>query len=63
MDAAPKVLPHPLREPMLLGGASGGAEVGACLCAGAVLGRLLVGFQYRPGWRKLPRIFVNALFG
>lgn len=28
-----------------------------------VLGRLLTEFQYRPGWSKLPRIFVNALLG
>jgi aldehyde dehydrogenase (NAD(P)+) len=29
----------------------------------AILGRLLTAFQYRPRWRKLPRIFVNALLG
>lgn len=28
-----------------------------------VVGRLLTGFQYRPGWLKLPRIFLNALLG
>lgn len=28
-----------------------------------VLGRLLTEFQYRPGWLKLPRIFMNALLG
>lgn len=27
------------------------------------LGKLLTAFQYRPGWLKLPRIFVNALLG
>ena len=27
------------------------------------IGRLLTRFQYRPGWLKLPRIFVNALLG
>jgi len=30
---------------------------------GAILGKLLVDFQYRPGWLKLPRIFFNALLG
>lgn len=30
---------------------------------GGILGRLLVSFQYRPGWLKLPRIFLNALRG
>ncbi len=29
----------------------------------ATLGRLLTAFQYRPGWLKLPRIFINALLG
>ena len=29
----------------------------------AVLGRLLTAFQYRPSLLKLPRIFLNALFG
>lgn len=28
-----------------------------------VLGRLLTDFQFRPGWTKLPRIFINALAG
>ncbi len=28
-----------------------------------ILGRLLVGFQYRPGFLKIPRIFLNALLG
>ena len=28
-----------------------------------VVGRLLTLFQYRPGWLKLPRIFLNALLG
>lgn len=28
-----------------------------------VIGRLLTRFQYKPGWLKLPRIFVNALLG
>lgn len=28
-----------------------------------VVGRLLTAFQYRPGWLKLPRIFLNALSG
>jgi Aldehyde dehydrogenase family len=28
-----------------------------------VLGRLLTAFEYRPGWLKIPRIFVNALMG
>lgn len=28
-----------------------------------VIGRLLTEFQYEPGWRKLPRIFANALRG
>ncbi len=27
------------------------------------IGRLLTRFQYKPGWLKLPRIFVNALLG
>jgi aldehyde dehydrogenase (NAD(P)+) len=27
------------------------------------LGRLLTDFQFRPGWLKLPRIFINALAG
>lgn len=27
------------------------------------LGKLLVDFQYRPGWLKLPKIFLNALRG
>jgi len=27
------------------------------------VGRLLTLFQYRPGWLKLPRIFLNALLG
>lgn len=27
------------------------------------LGELLTNFQYRPGWFKLPRIFINALLG
>ena len=27
------------------------------------IGKLLVDFQYRPGWLKLPRIFLNALLG
>jgi aldehyde dehydrogenase (NAD(P)+) len=27
------------------------------------LGRLLTDFQFRPGWTKLPRIFINALAG
>lgn len=30
---------------------------------GAVLGRLLVNFQYRPSWLKIPRIFLNAMLG
>ncbi len=30
---------------------------------GRTLGRLLVAFQYRPGWLKIPRIFLNALLG
>lgn len=30
---------------------------------GAILGKLLVDFQHRPGWLKLPRIFLNALLG
>ena len=30
---------------------------------GRILGRLLVAFQYRPGWLKIPRIFLNALLG
>lgn len=30
---------------------------------GAILGKLLVDFQYRPSWLKLPRIFLNALLG
>ncbi len=30
---------------------------------GTVLGRLLVSFQYRPSWLKLPRIFLSALLG
>ncbi|MGH8822093.1 MAG: aldehyde dehydrogenase family protein, partial [Rhodoferax sp.] len=30
---------------------------------GAILGRLLTSFQYRPSWLKLPRIFLNALLG
>lgn len=30
---------------------------------GRILGRLLVSFQYRPSWLKLPRIFLNALRG
>lgn len=28
-----------------------------------VLGRLLTDFQYKPGWLKLPRIFMHALLG
>lgn len=28
-----------------------------------VVGKLLTRFQYRPGWLKLPRIFMNALLG
>lgn len=28
-----------------------------------VLGRLLTEFEHRPGWHKLPRIFMNALAG
>lgn len=28
-----------------------------------VVGRLLTRFQYRPGWGRLPRIFLNALMG
>lgn len=28
-----------------------------------VVGRLLTRFQYRPGWARLPRIFLNALLG
>lgn len=28
-----------------------------------VVGRLLTAFQYRPGWLKLPRIFMNAVGG
>ena len=28
-----------------------------------VIGRLLTDFQFKPGWTKLPRIFVNALRG
>lgn len=27
------------------------------------IGKLLTSFQYRPGWLKLPRIFINALLG
>lgn len=27
------------------------------------IGALLTRFQYKPGWRKLPRIFLNALMG
>jgi hypothetical protein len=27
------------------------------------IGRLLTKFQFDPGWRKLPRIFANALLG
>lgn len=27
------------------------------------LGKLLTNFQYKPGWLKLPRIFINALLG
>ncbi|WP_296445396.1 aldehyde dehydrogenase family protein [Rhodoferax sp. UBA5149] len=30
---------------------------------GAILGRLLVAFQYRPSFLKIPRIFLNALLG
>ncbi|APW44933.1 aldehyde dehydrogenase family protein [Rhodoferax saidenbachensis] len=30
---------------------------------GAILGRLLVAFQYRPSLLKMPRIFLNALLG
>lgn len=30
---------------------------------GAILGRLLVAFQYRPSFFKIPRIFLNALLG
>jgi acyl-CoA reductase-like NAD-dependent aldehyde dehydrogenase len=30
---------------------------------GNILGRLLVDFQYRPSLLKIPRIFINALFG
>ena len=30
---------------------------------GAILGKLLVAFQYRPSFLKLPRIFLNALLG
>jgi len=30
---------------------------------GAILGRLLVAFQYRPSLLKIPRIFLNALLG
>jgi aldehyde dehydrogenase (NAD(P)+) len=30
---------------------------------GAILGRLLVKFQYRPSFLKIPRIFLNALLG
>ncbi len=30
---------------------------------GAILGRLLVAFQYRPSFLKMPRIFLNALLG
>lgn len=30
---------------------------------GHILGRLLVAFQYRPSFLKIPRIFLNALFG
>jgi hypothetical protein len=27
------------------------------------IGKLLTAFQYKPGWLKLPRIFLNALLG
>lgn len=30
---------------------------------GGILGRLLVAFQYRPSFLKMPRIFLNALLG
>ncbi len=30
---------------------------------GGILGRLLVAFQYRPSFLKIPRIFLNALLG
>ena len=30
---------------------------------GHVLGQLLTTFQYRPSFAKLPKIFMNALFG
>jgi aldehyde dehydrogenase (NAD(P)+) len=30
---------------------------------GNILGRLLVDFQYRPSFLKIPRIFLNALLG
>ena len=30
---------------------------------GAILGKLLVAFQYRPSFLKMPRIFLNALLG
>jgi acyl-CoA reductase-like NAD-dependent aldehyde dehydrogenase len=30
---------------------------------GHILGRLLVAFQYRPSFLKIPRIFINALLG
>ena len=30
---------------------------------GAILGKLLVNFEYRPSLFKLPRIFLNALLG
>ena len=30
---------------------------------GRVLGRLLVAFQYRPSWLKIPRLFLTALLG
>jgi hypothetical protein len=30
---------------------------------GAILGKLLVAFQYRPSLLKMPRIFLNTLLG
>jgi len=30
---------------------------------GGILGKLLVAFQYRPSYLKMPRIFLNALMG
>ena len=28
-----------------------------------VVGRLLTGFQHKPSWLKIPRIFLHALLG